>query len=210
MIRIKNFDQNFKTKLYEKVSLIESKSGTEAVVIIKNSSGNYFSRVLAASGIFFILLLSYFMLSPIEYDPYSMYIISLLSSVAVFCILYFIPGLQFFLISEKTKKKNTEIHARALFQKAQMYKTQNHIAFLVYFSLLEKKSYFLTDYGINLIMDDDEIKNISEKLQKALKGKNPKDDILKALDEIATVMEKYIPRPEDDINELPDDLDVEL
>ena len=210
MIRIKDFDKDFKTRLYGKVTQIESKSGTEAVVIIKNSSGNYFSRILAASGVFFIVLLTYFMLSPFEYDPYMMYTFSLTASAAVFFLFYFVPGLQRFLISEKTKLKNTEIHARALFQKAQMYKTQNHIAFLVYFSLLEKKSYFLTDYGIDLIMDKSELKKISENLQNALNAENPKEEILKALDEIAPVMEKYIPRPEDDINELPDDLDVEL
>ena len=75
------------------------------------------------------------MLSPIEYDPYLMYTFSFFASVILLVALTFVPDFQRIIIPKKIRQKNTEIHARAIFQKAGMYKTVKNSAFLVYYSL---------------------------------------------------------------------------
>jgi putative membrane protein len=120
------------------------------------------------------------------------------------------PGLYRVAVPKKIRDKNVEIHARAIFQKAQMYKTIANTAFLVYYSLVEKKAVFLADYGVTLNTPQEEITAIENMLNAALDDKNPKAAILDALVKIAPIMAKYLPIVGDDINELPDDLDIEL
>ncbi|MBQ3658357.1 MAG: hypothetical protein II956_16185 [Bacteroidales bacterium] len=210
MITIKDFDQNFKTRLYNLVSEIENNTDTEAVVMIKQSSGQYFIYSLAASGIFFVVLLTYFMLSPIEYDPYLMYTFSFFASAALLAAFIFIPDFQRIIIPKKIRKKNVEIHARAIFQKAGMYKTVKNSAFLVYYSLKEKEVCFLPDVGISLVMEDNAIKEIEKILKQPFETSASKEEILNALNKIIPILAKYLPSKGKEINELPDDLDIEL
>lgn len=210
MIKIKDFDQNFKTRLYDTVGEIENRTATEAVVMIKHSSGNYFIYSLASCGMFFVLLLTYFMLSPIEYDTYLMYTFSFFSSVLLLVLMMFFPGIQRIVIPKKVRRKNVEIYARAAFQKAGMYKTQKNSAFLVYYSLLEKEVCFLADYGVTLSVEDSAVRDIEKILQRPFESSNAKEEILNSLKGIIPVLEKYLPSKGKEINELPDDLDIEL
>ena len=210
MLQIKDFDKDFKTRLYNLVGEIENNTATEAVVMIKQSSGHYFIYSLAAAGMFFVALLTYFMLSPIEYDPYLMYTFSFFASVILLVMLTFVPDFQRIIIPKKIRRKNTEIHARAVFQKAGMYKTVNNSAFLVYYSLKEKEVCFLPDFGIALLMEDSAIREIEKILKKPFESSAPKEEILKALKDIIPVLAKYLPSKGKEVNELPDDLDIDL
>ncbi len=210
MTSLKDFDQSFKTKLYDGVKKIESNSQAEAVVMIKQRSGAYTVYAIATAGIVFALALTYFMLSPIEYDPYAMFATSLVVAAVVFLAFRFFPTLYRLVVPKKVREKNVEIHARAIFQKAQMYKTIANSAFLVYYSLVEKKAVFLADYGVTLNTPQEEVSAIEIMLNDAFNAKSPKAAILDALEKIAPIMAKYMPITGDDINELPDDLDIEL
>ena len=210
MIKISDFDQSFKTKLYDGVKDIESNSVAEAVVMIKHRSGHYFVYSLAAAGIMFALSMVYFMLSPIEYDPYTMFVTSIVLALLVGLAFKVFPGLYRIVVPRNIREKNVEIYARALFQKAQMYKTIDHTAFLVYYSLVEHRVVFLADYGVMLNTPKEEIAAIEGMLNAALDAKDPKAALLDALAKIAPIMAKYLPITGADINELPDDLDIEL
>ncbi len=210
MTSLKDFDQSFKTKLYDGVKKIESNSQAEAVVMIKQRSGAYTVYAIATAGIVFALALTYFMLSPIEYDPYAMFATSLVVAAVVFLAFRFFPTLYRLVVPKKVREKNVEIHARAIFQKAQMYKTIANTAFLVYVSLVEKKAVFMADFGVLLNTPPEQVAEIEKMLDAAVNGTNPKVAILDALDKIAPIMAKYLPIVGEDINELPDDLDIEL
>ena len=210
MISIKDFDQSFKTKLYDGVKKIESNSQAEAVVMIKHSSGTYTAYALATAGVVYVVAMTYFMLSPIEYDPYTMFATSLALAALIYVAFRFFPALYRLVIPKKIREKNVEIHARAIFQKAQMYKTMESTAFLVYYSLVEKKAIFLADYGITLLMPKEEVDDINKMFNDALSAPDPKSAILDGLDGLVPIMAKYLPHRDDDINELPDDLDIEL
>ncbi len=210
MMRIKDFDQGFKTKLYDCVKKIESNSQAEAVVMIKQSSGKYFVYSIAAAGVMFVLAMAYFMLSPIEYDPYTMFTTSVVLALVIALAFRLFPELYRVAVPKSIREKNVEIHARAIFQKAQMYKTIANSAFLVYYSLVEKKAVFLADYGVTLNTPQEEVSAIERMLNDAFNAKSPKAAILDALEKIAPIMAKYMPITGDDINELPDDLDIEL
>ena len=210
MIRIKNFDQSFKTRLYDGVKNIESNSQAEAVVMIKQSSGKYFVYSIAAAGVMFVLAMAYFMLSPIEYDPYTMFTTSVVLALVMVLAFKLFPELYRVAVPKSIREKNVEIHARAIFQKAQMYKTVANSAFLVYYSLVEKKAVFLADYGVLLNTPQEEVSAINTMLNDAFDASDPNAAILDALAKIAPIMAKYMPIVGEDLNELPDDLDIEL
>ena len=91
-----------------------------------------------------------------------------------------------------------------------MYKTVNNSAFLVYYSLKEKEVCFLPDFGILLLMEDSAIREIEKILKKPFESAAPKEEILKALKDIIPVLAKYLPSKGKEVNELPDDLDIDL
>lgn len=210
MVKIKDFDDSFKTLLYDGVKGIESNSQAEAVVMIKRSSGQYTVYSIAAAGIVFVVSMVYFMLSPIEYDTYMMFTTSILLALLTSVAFQLFPGLYRVAVPKKIREKNVEIYARAIFQKAQMYKTVANTAILIYFSLVEKKAVFMADYGVRLNTPQDEIASIERLINSAICSDNPKAAIIEALKKIAPVMAKYLPIVGDDINELPDDLDIDL
>lgn len=208
--KMKRFDDNFRTKLYEGVAEIENHSQAEAVVIIKKSSGNYAIYSFAAAAIICFVLFSFFMFAPFEYDTYYMYGVSVLVFGAALALLTFIPALQRLVIPKKTRRKNTEIYARAIFQKGMIYNTMEHTGFLIYCSVTEKEAIFMPDHGITLLFDDADIQKINSMVNNIFNAADVPAEILRVMHETVPIFAKYLPHREDDINELPDDLDVDL
>lgn len=209
-VDMKRFDENFRTKLYEGVAEIENNSQTEAVVIIKKASGHYTPYAFVAAAILFFVVFSFFMFAPFEYDTYFMYGFSVLVFGAALVCFSFVPALQRIVIPKKIRRKNVEIYGRAIFQKGMIYNTMEHTGFLVYCSVTEKESVFVPDHGLELLIDDVDMAKLKELFEHVFDASDVPAQILKAMHESVPIFAKYFPHREDDINELPDDLDVDL
>lgn len=207
---MKRFNDNFRTKLYEGVAEIENNSQTEAVVIIKKSSGNYTPYAFVAASILCFVVFTFFMFAPFEYDTYFMYGFAVLVFGVALALLTFVPALQRLVVPQKVRRKNVEIYGRAIFQKGMIYNTMEHTGFLIYCSVAEQESVFVPDHGLELLIDDVDMAKLKGLFEHVFESPNVPEQILNAMHESVPIFAKYFPHREDDINELPDDLDVDL
>lgn len=207
---MKRFDDKFRTKLYESVAEIENNSQAEAVVIIKKTSGRYSVYSFVAASLVCFVLFSFFMFAPIDFDTYFMYGITVLVFGVVLALLTFVPDLQRLVIPKKIRRKNAEIYARAIFQKGMIYNTMEHTGFLIYCSVTEKEAVFMPDHAITLLFDDADMQKLNSLVNNIFNAKDVPAEILRVMHEAVPIFAKYLPHRDDDINELPDDLDVDL
>ena len=100
--------------------------------------------------------------------------------------------------------------ARALFQKGGLQHTSTEIGTLIYLSLLEKKTFIVADRGAQMAIPAEEWQKINQQLQNIFNTNNPAQALLTELAHCNATFARYIPALANNINELPNDLQIEL
>lgn len=207
---MKQFNEDFKNKLYQTISEIEDNSLVEVVTIIRQNSNNYKDVGLRWAAILTGIIFTAMMIVPFDINVYIIYFITIVAFVLLFLFIMNIPSLLRLLIPKKRIDKEIEIMSRAIFQKGGIRYTQERIGVLFYVSFLEKKVKILADRGAKLAVPQDDWKNIQNNFDQAIISNNVADKILEALRNTKDVFSEYIPPVENDINELPDDIKIDL
>lgn len=207
---MKRFNEAFRTKLYDTIQDIEENSLIEIVVIIKPQSGTYRDIPLWGGILFSFLLFTFFMFSPFEFNVFLIYVFTVLSFFGIFTLLNAVPEIYAGIIPTKRKKRNVEINGRAYFQKGGIRFTSKRIGTLFYFSLYEKTALILPDRGAETAIPAEDWEKLNQDFQAVFSASNVPEAILKSLAASKSLFSCYIPPVENDINELPDDLNIEL
>jgi putative membrane protein len=204
------FNEDFRTKLYDTIKKIEDNSLVEIVVIIKPSSGKYRDIPVWSGVVFASLLYTFFMFSHIEFNVYLIYVFTILSFFLAWSLVAATGFVQKLFVKKERKHRNVEINARAIFQKGGIRFTQERIGTLFYVSLLEKMVYILPDRGAENAIPAEEWQNMHDDFQKIFSAGNIADELIVRLNKWQPIFSKYIPPVENDVNELPDNMDVNL
>jgi len=207
---MKKFNEDFKTELYQTIEEIEDNSLVEVVTVIKSQSGRYIDISFAAGTVFMFLVYTYFMFAPTIYNVYLIYFLSIISFFIGFSVVEFIAPIKRILVSKKRKNKQVEVFARASFQKGGIRHTSEKVGILIYLSLFEKNVFIIADRGAETALPGDEWMKIRVGFQAIFSTQNIATEFIEQLKACKTVFSEYIPSTEDDVNELPDDLDVDL
>jgi len=207
---MKNFNQDYKTELYKTIEEIENNSLVEIVVIAKSKSDNYRAESLWFGFGFLVFVYTFFMFIPIDFDVYAIYLITIASFFIGYFLHFLVDPLRRMAIKKQKMQKRVEIMARAIFQKGGMRHTKNKIGILFFVSVFEKIVYILPDTGAETAIPDEEWKILNEDFNLIFNAENPALELIKKLNSTTSIFSKYIPSIENDINELPDDLNVDL
>lgn len=207
---MKEFTEDFRTKLYDTTKDIEDNSLVEIVTIIKPQSSDYKHTALFTSIIATLIVYTIFIFIPVDIDSYLIYLVTLLSFPVFYLFLRAFPKLNIKFSKSVERKKNVEIKARAIFQKGGIRFTNERIGTLIYVSLLEKEVFILPDRGAKNAVPDEEWNKINASFQSIFTSENIANSLLDKLAKCKAVFSEYIPTIEHDINELPDNLDVDL
>jgi putative membrane protein len=207
MNKYKNHD--FRQKLEQLISDIESESQIELVVIIKPRSA-YYSEIKLYYGLLSSLsVLAYLLLINFDFNDIEIFVLTVLAFL-LGSLIGLIPNLQRLLIKKSDRGRNAEIMARALFQKGELYNTHTQIATLIYCSLFEKSVYILKDRGAQIAIPDAEWQKIDIQFQTIFRHRQPQFALLEQLKNCQPIFKQYLPALADNINELPNDLDLEI
>ncbi len=207
---MKYFNEDYKTKLYKTIEELEDNSLVEIVVIAKQHSNSYKDISLWFSVILMFTTFTFLMFAPFDVDAFLIFIITILSFFSAFLIVSFIPVIKKIFIKKARMLKTVEITARAIFQKGGLRFTDQKIGILIYVSDFEKTVCVLPDRGAETAIPEEEWKIIRDGFDKIYTKSNPANALLEHLLSLKTVFYQYIPPIENDINELPDDLEVTL
>lgn len=209
-LRMKRFNEAFRTKLYNTIQDIEDSSLVEIVVIIRPQSGSYRDIPLWGGVWFSFLLYSFFMFSPFDFDVFLIYVFTILSFLGIYTLLSALPEIAAKFIPRSRKEKMVEIYARAAFQKGGIRFTSQRIGTLVYISLLEKKTFILPDRGAETAIPAEDWERMKQDFQMIYNESDVPGALIKTLASYKSLFSASIPPVENDINELPDDLKIEL
>ncbi len=207
---MKRFNEDFKSKLYDTIEDIENNSLVEIVAIIKSKSGIYRDISLWFAIAVMFVASSFFMFSPIIFDVYMIYVFSFLIFILAYLFSELFKSLKRLFIKDKRMTRNIDIYARAIFQKGGIRFTQEKIGVLIYVSLFEKKVKLIGDRGAFTLVPNE----LWKEMKKDFNSIFDKDDVpaafIKELQKTKEIFAEFIFPIENDINELPDDLEVEL
>ncbi len=207
---MKQFDVNFKTNLYETISNIENNSLVEIVLIIKPSSGKYTNIAWSSGAVLSFLVYSFLMFSPFPFSTLLIYFLTITSFAIGYYLCTLLPAIQYKLIGRRRMERNVELYARATFQKGGIHHTSAKIGTLIYCSWFEKMVYVLPDRGAKVLVPEEEWQKMTENLNQAFQSDNPSANLLTELGKLQPLFSTYIPPVPNDINEIPDNLDIEI
>ena len=207
---MKKFDTKFKKDLYQTIEDIESNSLVELVVMIKAQSGEYRDVSFYAGILTLFITYTYLMFAPAVFEVYSIYFMTVSAFVIGYSVVEFIPYVKRLLVSKKRQNKQVEIYGRAIFQKGGIRHTKEKVGVLIYVSFFEQKVYILADRGAETAVPAEEWNKINTDFQNIFKKSDFDTELISNLKNCDSIFSKYIPSQEDDVNELPNDLDIDL
>lgn len=207
---MKYFDENFKVQLRDVIAEIENNSLVEIVTVVKARSHNYADVPLWWGVGSWFVVFSFFMFHHMEYGDYTFYTGTITSFFIGMILPLAIKPLMRLFISKSKCKQHVEVKGRAIFQKAGIRHTKDEIGVLVYVSLFEKEVLILPDRGAENALPEEEWALMNNKFQELFEADNPANALIKALKNTIPVFSAYIPPVENDINELPDEVEINL
>ncbi|MCK5535455.1 MAG: hypothetical protein KAI79_01445, partial [Bacteroidales bacterium] len=105
---MKQFNEDFKTKLYQIVEDIENNSLIEVVAVIKAQTRSYRDVSLLGGAVVLFLAYTYLMFAPTIFDVYLIYFLSIIGFLIGFSIVEFIPPIKRMLIPKKKLDRDVE------------------------------------------------------------------------------------------------------
>lgn len=206
----KIFNETFQAQLYEAVQAIEKESDAEIVTIAYSHSDSYRAVSLTSAAITTYLSYSVLMFAPTLISDFTLYVVPILVFMGTFFLIDKVNFVKQYLIPKKKKEKNVEIYARALFQKAGIHHTERHTGLLIFISLLEKKVQLIPDRGIQNAIKSEDWGKIQAYFDAIFETNEVEKGILKALEQCKSIFALHLPILPDDINELPDYIEISL
>jgi putative membrane protein len=121
------------------------------------------------------------------------------------------PALERRLVPRAALVRRIELSARAAFQKAELHRTRDATALLVYLSIHEHGAALIADRTVRLAMGEEEWAVHRARFEALLaSGERIEKELARALQLLGDDLEKALPRAESDIDELPAMLEVSL
>jgi putative membrane protein len=191
-----------KARTTKAIQEIERRTAAEIVVAVRPASAGYHHAELLAGAIagMATLLVLLFMDRevPIPVIPY-LVLVGFLVGAAVGAL---VPPLRRLLTRSRSRRAACRVAAKAAFFDLGVSRTHERTGVLVYVSLLERCVELLADVGIG-----DELAPAAGPIEAAVRAGDV-DAFIAALGALAAPLEARHPRRADDVNELPDEVNV--
>ncbi len=202
--------EDFKNELWQAVAAIESKSQVEAVTVIKPESDPYREAALWAGLTLAWLVNTVYTFLPAEFYYIYIYLETVACFFAAYFLIRFVPALKRRLIPKARMKRQVEVMARAIFQKGGLHHTSAKSAVLIYVSLLEQSVFVLPDRGLENALSPETWQELRAGFQGIFAGSDPAAALLTQLQRCQPVLQAAMPPLPNDINELPDRIEIAL
>jgi len=205
MSEVEFFREPVKQRTADSVKTIELQTAAEVVVALRRRSGDYRATAYhfgaAAAGLVTLFLL----VVPREYTWGAI----ALEALAAFALAAVLGG-QFnpvarLLVGRKPLQANTGTAARAAFYDLGISRTSGRNGILVFISTFERTCVVLPDIGIDLTRLQPGWTEASDAMAFAVKQADPQAFFV-AFEQLGPLLAEAMPRQEDDVNELPDEV----
>lgn len=204
------FSDAYNDQLDRAIQELEARSSVELVTVIYPESDDYRDGELWGGIILAALWIFVTFMIDIEIHMYIILFGTLLNFSIGVGIMKGFPSLKYMLTNKKHMRRECEIMARAVFQKAHLHRTSHHTAVLAFVSIFEKRVILLWDLGVDMALNIEELDALAVAFDRIFEGVDPPTALLKVIEESIPLFEAHLPVRPNDINELPNHLSVQL
>lgn len=202
------FDKQARERAAQTVKHLESNSSIEVVIAVRRRAAPYLGAdylggfILALGTLFALMYLPQFF-SPHAF-PLDVTIAFVLGALGTSRL----PLLERLLTRRKIRQHNVTTAARATLVELGVTRTRRRTGLLVYVAMLEREVELVADIGVALSELGDEWPRAAARLTKAVRGRADPDEFFAALAALGPLLTRAAPPTQDDVNELPDEVDV--
>jgi putative membrane protein len=198
-------DDAAKEAFTEAIRTVEAESSVEVVIKVRHHSGSYIHADLLVAIIIGLATLAFMLFSPsLDFSITSLFIDPVIIGAAFGLLSTQLPFVRRHLTPGRRRRRQVREAAESGFFQRGVSHTTGRTGILVYASLLEREVELVCDRGVTEALTDDEIDDHRERLTRALRTDFRGVALAKAVEGLADVCSARLPRAEDDINELPD------
>lgn len=201
-------DDAARAAFQEAIEAIERVSSAEVVVALRRQSSGHLLGNVILGGVAAFLALAYMLFSAQEFSLLSILIDPFVAGVGLGALAELVPPVKRLLVPARRRRFAVERGAKAAFYDRGVSNTRGRTGILIYLSWLEQQVVVLPDSGVAKSFRGDGHKLLEAKLTAAMSTSG--EAVAKVLGEVAPLLEKSMPRGEDDVNELPDAVDAQL
>jgi len=198
----------FRAELATAVAEVEDRSSVELIVLVAGRSGAYAEASWLFGMVLLVLVFSGLMFHDAEFGDYTLFLAPFGAFALGFLLPLLMPRLRTLFAARAAIARNVELVARATFQKAGLHATRDATALLVYVSVLERAVFLVADRGVVAALPQAWLDQTRAQYLKAIASGTPGQAILAATRALVPDLERHLPRRPDDMNELPDAIDV--
>ena len=193
--------------LRQAVKTLETGSAAELVIAIRPRSGSYLHVAAAVGTAAAAAALSFLLYSQVSFELWSFVIDPLAAGVLLGLVAARIAPLCRWLTPPARRRARAELAARALFVDKGVHYTSGRSGILLYVSLLERAAVVVADRGIHESVPAALWQRQVAALQAAVATGGDATRLAAALAPLSAALAAHLPVSDDDINELPDEVD---
>lgn len=197
------FRRSFREDVKKTVAAVEKRTAAEVVVAVRPTSGQYRHVDAYVGALFALICLAVFLYHPAEFE-FTYLPFELVAAFVVGTVLSMVTPLGRWLSRKKTLDAAVKLAASAAFTDSRVYRTRNRTGVLLFVSVFERRFRVIADTGVPL----DEIAGWPALCTRFEAATNRLDDraFLAALRDLGELLAEPLPCPQDDVNELGDDV----
>lgn len=201
-------DEPGKRALRAAVEAVEGASSVEVVVALRGASGFYLHADLIVGAVMATATLAFLLFSHVEF-AIEWFVVDPLVVGAIFGWLSSrSPGLRRRLTPRALRRRWVDAAAHAAFFERGVHMTSGRTGVLVYVSALEREVALVGDRGVTGVISSQHWAEAREALCARVRGGLDVAGLAQAIAALGPIVGPFLPRADDDENELPDEVDL--
>jgi putative membrane protein len=198
------FDEAGKSALIQAIKNIEGRSSVEVVIAVRRSSDAYRLADVALGVVVGLAALAFMLFSRFGFDTTALFIDPVIAGIVAALMSAYAPFIKHFFIRRSKLRAAVRCAASLAFLERGVHRTAGRSGVLVYLSLLEGMVELVLDTGVEAHLTELERASLRTSIERALPQKGVA--VATALEALGELLEARMPRAEDDVNELPDEV----
>jgi putative membrane protein len=194
-----------KLRIAEAVREAEMKTSGELVTVIAHSADTYLYIPILWASLASLMLPAIVWLLPVDLQFLLLYALQLATFLGLALLFRWNP-LKMRLIPKSVKHRRAGRLAREQFFVRNLHLTRQRTGVLLFVSVAERYVEIIADKGINDIVERNAWDDIVSDFNKRVKAKEIPEGFLSAISACGELLAENFPRPEDDVDELPNRL----
>ena len=205
-VRMNRLDDKAKQALCRAVQSVEAVSRVEVVVAVRPESMPPLEAYALAPPIFAVLGLFFLVESPWPFSNFALWLDTALFAVLGYSLCKWFPGFGRLFIRRSTRRSAvTQAAYKEWFERG-CSETRERTALLLYVSQRERGAKVLCDSGIHRCSDARELAKRVAQLERVAESASDGEALARALEALGPWLAGCLPRRDDDINELADEV----